>query len=353
MRKTTIIVMFLLVLIMPIFASDLEESLENLSGRAAKEYIRPVANVFGPSVNAGWFNDSPKAKIFGINAEFGFIATVSNLSGDKSFSVNSDFGFSQSQAEDIVNNSSIDPALKPYAVDAVLNQDLDVTISGPTIIGQKDDKVKVLFPAQPVEVNVNGETQTVNLAEYEIELPVKAIMHDWDVFPMATPQLKLGTVYGTQITLRALPPYDVQDLGKMTYFGVGIQHNPLMWMKIPLPINIALAYYTQTLEIENTATTTASTYGVTASKQFGLKMFNITPYAGLMMDSSNIEVSYEFTTELDDGVTDVEKIKFEMEGEDSTRLVLGSSFRSGFFKLNTEYSLSNTNSFSAGVSFVF
>ncbi len=353
MIKRILVFFGILLLILPVFAGDLEESLEELTGKAAKEYVKPLSSAFGANLNSGWFNNAPKAKLLGLNAELSFVATGADMTGKKEFSVNTDFTFSEDQATEIVENSDLDPSIEQYAIEAVLDKTFDVQIYGPTVIGNKDDTIMINFDGRPVEVDVNGTMQTVNLEGKEFDLKVKALLADWEYLPMATPQLKLGTLYGTQVTLRGLPPFEYEDLGEIVYYGVGVQHNPFVWINVPMPLNIALSYYTQALEIGDVASTTATTYGITASKQFGFKLWNITPYAGLMMDESNMEIAYEIETEVDEYTTDIDEIKFSIDGENSTRLVLGSSFKSGVFKYNLELNLAKVSSASMGFGIEF
>ncbi len=52
------------------------------------------------------------------------------------------------------------------------------------------------------------------------------------VFPMAVPQLSVGGLYGTELSLR-FTSYDFKgDFGKLTLFGVGIKHDIGQYLKI-------------------------------------------------------------------------------------------------------------------------
>jgi hypothetical protein len=94
--KKVVLVSIALLVISGLFAADLEDMLEDLSGTAAKEYVKPIVTAFGANLNSGWFHNAPKAKLFGVNVEFGVIAMASMFSeDDESFDTTGSFFLNQ------------------------------------------------------------------------------------------------------------------------------------------------------------------------------------------------------------------------------------------------------------------
>jgi hypothetical protein len=330
------------------YANDFEEAVSDLVGKGAEAYVSPVISAFGTDLNSGWIQSGPKGKLFNLTAELSFIVMYTDFTGNDEFSVSSNYNFSYDQAQAIVGNTG-NSDLDTYLVNQIISEDFTVEMFGPTITGSDQDSVRIVFPEKVFDYN--GQSVTVD--EYEVVLPVTGVLGDLPGLPLVAPQLKIGTFFGTERGLRYLPSYDVPDFGKFSYLGVGFQHNPQVWLPVKLPVDLALAFYTQSMELGDMVTTTASTYGVTARKTFGPKLFNVTPYAGLMLENSNITFEYDYERQISDNEYETTKIKFDLEGENSSRITLGSAFKLGFVKLNLDYSLAKYNSASLGFSFAF
>jgi hypothetical protein len=187
-----------------------------------------------------------------------------------------------------------------------------------------------------------------------ITLPIGGFeaISDLSFLPLAAPQLSLGTVFGTRVTFRYLPSITIdEELGKFKYFGFGIQHNPGVLLPTPLPFDVGVGYFTQTLEIGTLFKAKTTAFGINASKRLGVGPINITPYAGFMIEKSNIDITYDFV--LDEGTIDeqVIPIAFELEGENRSRITLGLSIRLLMLNFNADYNIGKYNSVTVGVMF--
>lgn len=60
--------------------------------------------------------------------------------------------------------------------------------------------------------------------------------------PLAAPQFSFGTVFGTMASVRFLPNVKMGELGELSYFGFGLQHNPAVFLPIPLPVDLSAAF---------------------------------------------------------------------------------------------------------------
>ncbi len=334
---------------------SLDQTLEELSGQAAKEYVRPIVSAFGTNLNGGWFHKAPKSKFLNIDVEFAMVFMGTTFPDDaKDFNVEGDFRFTESQAEKyLTQDFAGTPELQNILIDGIINQDFTVGMSGPTIVGSAEDSIRIDFEGYDIQYisPYTGQDTTSTLGALAIPLPVTGLLEDASMLPLFTPQLAVGTLYGTKLAFRYLPPFDLGDeLGEFNYWGIGIQHNPKAYIFFPVPIDVCLSFFTQQMDLGNYITAKASTFGLNVSKQFGLKMFNITPYAGLMYETSTMEFSYQYLISDD---IDPMNINFELEGENNYRLTIGSSFKLGMFHLNADYNIGDYNSFTAGFGVAF
>jgi len=157
----------------------------------------------------------------------------------------------------------------------------------------------------------------------------------------------VGTIFGTRVTFRYLPSITIsEEFGKFKYFGFGIQHNPGVLLPTPLPFDVAVGFFTQTLEIGTLFKAKTTAFGLNASKRLGVGPINITPYAGFMLEKSNIDITYDFIVD-----TQEINVAFELEGENRSRLTLGLSIRLLMLNFNADYNIGKYNSVTVGVMF--
>lgn len=335
-----------------LFAQEesLEATLERLSEDAAKKYVHPISSAFGSNLNGGWFHKAPGAVIAGFNLEIGVVGMGTFFPDDsKSFSVSDQFRFSEAEARQLVSGHGFSPEVQDELVKQLTNQPFPVSISGATVIGEEDDHIMVNFLGEMFIVN--GTDYTVPSQSVDLGFGGFEDLADLSFLPLAAPQISVGTVYGTQATFRYLPRLTLNsDLGKLKYFGFGIQHNPAVWLTNPIPVDVAVSFFTQNLKIGDLFESKATAFGLNASKRFGTGLLNVAPYAGFMFESSNMEVTYTYTVNTSAGIF-TEEINFELEGENKNRLILGVSLRLLTLNLNADYNFSKYDSFTAGLTF--
>ena len=347
-------------------SGNLENSLEKLSRDAAKKYVAPVVTGFGSDLNAGWFHRAPRAELFGFDLELGIVVMGTLFSDEsKTFRTSGIFQFDSSQAAYLTDNindpsyNSLPPAQKDQARRQIINQirgkDFTVGISGPTIIGSGEDSIKVGFQGgQFIFVDALGGQHTVAVPSTSLALPVTGLLGDKkilgrNIIPLAAPQLSVGTILGTQFTFRYLPEYKISDeIGNTKYFGWGIQHNPAVWFPGEFPIDISASFFSQDIRAGSIFEAKATAFGVNASKRLGWGFLNLTPYVGYMFEKSSMTFTYDYFLDTPTGQIP-QKIVFELEGENKTRLTLGLSIKVLIVNVNADYNIGTFNSFSAGV----
>ena len=350
---------------------DLQEFLAGLSMDAASKYVAPIVSAFGMNLNGGWFHKAPSSKMFGFNLEVGLVGMATFYpKGEEylSFDTSGDFQFSEPQATDIVTGMPLHPTLEPFRdqiendlIDAITGRGISVGISGATVIGDPEDYIEIAYGGEDIVVDnplfgLPGEPATITLPVPSdvITLPIGGFeaISDLSFLPLAAPQLSLGTIFGTRVTFRYLPSITIsEEFGKLKYFGFGIQHNPGVLLPTPLPLDVAVGFFTQTLEVGTLFKAKTTAFGLNASKKLGIGPINITPYAGFMLEKSNIDITYDFV--LDEGTIDemIIPVAFKLEGENRSRITLGLSIRLLMLNFNADYNIGKYNSVTVGVMF--
>lgn len=122
----------------------------------------------------------------------------------------------------------------------------------------------------------------------------------------------------------------------------------------PLPLEVSVGIFTQTMKLGTVFQSSATTFGIYGSKTFGPGALNVTPYAGLSYESSSSDISYDFIIDTGvPGVTSTQHIAFNLVAENSVRLMLGAAFKLGFINLNVDYNIASYNVLNAGIGFIF
>ncbi|MCD4817514.1 MAG: hypothetical protein K8S23_02340 [Candidatus Cloacimonetes bacterium] len=340
------IITFLFIIILAsinLFSDSLEESLEDLSVNAAKSYVEPLVSAFGVNLNTGWFRRAPISKKYGIDLEFSFGATGTFFPKDKKdFYFSTSFGFSKSEAELLTEFlvGTDEESIRPYIIDKLTSLNWDVAIAGPTIIGSENDSIQIIFPQQDIVYDyVVGETVIIDTLSLEddliLNLPVTGLLENLPTLPMISPQLGIGTVYGTKLVFRFLPTSTVSsEVGDLNFFGWGIQHNPKVWFDAKFPVDITFGMHFQTFKIGTIIESNATSFSINVSRTLGFKFLNITPYVGLMTEKSTMDFAYDLLIEDGEGNQTTSGIRFSMEGENKSRTFIGFALRLGIVDVN-------------------
>lgn len=167
---------------------------------------------------------------------------------------------------------------------------------------------------------------------------------------LATAQVTLGSVYGTEVMVRFLPRIKVADVGEVKSFGVGVKHLVSRYLNIPVDVTASVVYQNMTLmarEEEFTAGLDAATLAVQlhAGKSFPLGIVSVTPYAGVGFESGNADVQYDFA----DPYIGKQQLRFESGGR--FRFLCG--VRGSLWKmvLGADYNLAVMNGFAFTLGF--
>jgi hypothetical protein len=277
-------------------AAQLEENLDHYTGRNAKGYLEPLTDAFGADLSAGFFHTARiPAKGLHIALEIRAM-TVFFGDDDKRFLATTENGF------------------RP-----------ETTTWAPTVVGSDE------------AVLVDGDASTVF-----------AFPGGFDVgsFSFATPQIRLGSVYGTEALIRYLV-YDRGDVdfGDFNIFGFGVRHSVSQYWGPTLPIDAAVNLYWQTFSMDaergdQLVDAEIFSVGLHTSKTFG--MFE--PFAGLSYDRLALDVGFQF-----ENGGETQRLQLFKDTTETLHLTLGLSFNVPFASIYGEYNKARQDAFSIGL----
>jgi len=324
---------------------DLHTNLSKLTQDAAAQYVKPLISGFGADMNSGWLSRIPDAKILGVDINLRIIAMGAFFdNANKTLSANTNFRFNQDEAL-LLTNDIQDENTRQEVINQILNQDFNVGIQGPTVVGKSHEYITVTFKGRTFLVN--GEQIPVGSKEFQTD--INGALGGLPIMPLAAPQLTIGTVVGSCLSVRYLPSIQTgSDLGKINYFGIGIMHNPNVWLGGTLPVDIGLGIFFETMNAGDIFKSNATQFSLFAGKTFGPSFSNVQPYAGLSIETSTIKVNYteKFDTPL--GVK-TENISFDLKGDNKFKFTLGTSFKLALISLNFDYSFASYSTLSLGI----
>lgn len=272
-------------------AQQLEDFLSRYTSANGEAYMQPLANAFGANTNSGWYS-SGHVKTYGVTFRLSIETFLAGISDDqKTFMATTEGTFQ--------------PA---------------TTVEAPTIFGSTEG------------ATVEGESGT--FYAFPGGLDIGAVL-------MAVPQLTVGTLFGTEATLRWFSADLGEDLGKLTLLGIGARHNLNQHLTF-LPFDLAVGYFSQSFDLGTILEAKSSLYGLQAGIQRSIFDF----YGGLGRETSSMDISYIF----EDG-DESEEVAFELDGENNTRFTLGIGLNIPGIKLHADYSIAKQKVFVLGLAF--
>ena len=274
-------------------AQNLEDFLSKYTGENGKGYMQPLADAFGANLNSGFFH-SARIPRFGLHVNISFVGMTA-LIGDK---------------QKTFEARTEDPFSPP------------VTTEAPTVFGSIEEK------------QVEGTGGTVFV--FPGGLDVK-----W--LPLVVPQVTIGSILGTDLTVRYFGMKINDDLGEVKLLGYGLRHSISQYIPL-LPVDLAVGIFRQTFEVGGVVEASSMNYGLEGSVAFGI----LTLYGGLSYESANLNISYEYGS----GST-AENISFDLKAANSVRMIVGCSIRLAVLQLYADYNLADQSVFSAGLGFGF
>jgi hypothetical protein len=351
MRKLSLVlVLSLLVFSAGKAGDDLSTKLSSVGTDYAKGYLQPLTDAFGADINSGFFHGAKMSNgfhlYFGLKA---FAATIPSadqafsLTENKTIHVDNDF---QDQFGNTVH----------------VTKDFDFTLNGtsiPTVFG--DDQVKGLVSGTVgFDTTFGGQNHHIEVTYAESTI---AGLKKLSFAPLGIPQVTVGTIMGTDFTLRLIPKIDIGDYGSVGFWGVGVRHSISQYLggdEAPLDIAVGFMIQNFTITAKDTDNTTGavSDYDLLKAKAWLAnvevsKQFNpITFYGGLQIEKASMDVQY-FSTQTVQGAQVKFNPSFSADSKNTFRAIIGINLGLGPLNINADYNVGSTSVLSGGLGFSF
>lgn len=285
---SVVVCMLFLGVLLPLQAQDVEDNISNFSSKNGGLYLEPLADAFGASINSGFFH-SAKIERTGFHVYLGLHVMAAPISEDqKTFTAVSEGDFNPPP-------------------NTVL----------PTVFGSNE------------EVEVEG-----------IDGEIAGVL-DTNWFPFAVPQLTVGSLFGTELTLRWFEMKLNDDIGKIKLFSWGVRHSVSQYIPL-MPVDVAVGYFRQSFSIGDYVDASAWYAGLQASYSVSILCF----YTGFGYESATLGITYKFTSK-----GETTNIKFDLDSVNSTRFTIGLALDLPIIKIHADYNIAKQSVFKAGIGF--
>lgn len=275
-------------------SAQLGNQLSSYTGRNAPGYLEPLVDAFGADLYAGLYHTA-RIPVGGLHISLEMSVMSARFSQtDRTFVAVTENGFRPEQTAEV-----------------------------PTVVGSTN------------AVLVEGDSGT------QFAFPGG---FDLSSFDFAVPQLRVGSLYGTEALIRLGFIYPGEaDLGNFSLYGFGVRHSVSQYFD-GLPIDVALGAFWQRFSLGDTersgdlVTAQAWTVGVQTSKRFSW----LEPYAGLAYDKFGLDLSYV-------GDSAEDNINMSLDSSDHFHATLGLDVNVSFVGVYGEYNIGGQDAFAVGL----
>jgi hypothetical protein len=356
------IVMVALLLVATIMGQSLEERLQQLAAKNAKNYVNPLVTAFGTAMNSGWYHTAQPHKLLGFDLGVKVMA-VSFPKDQKSFV------FDLSSLGTIEETISIGG--NSYTLSFEPN-DIYPETEVPTFFGD-DEEGRVL--ADNIGIKSSIETQLLNqgvsqqiIDQSQIQDQINTVAEsipdivtppgtNLPAWPMVVPQVALGLSVPTlpikaEVVARYFPEVEVsEDIGKFKFMGLGgkLALDPF----VPAPmfgIKVSVGAFFQKMEVGKIFESNHSLYSLMVSRDFSLMVAGVGIYGGIGKENSDVKINYTYNNANNpNDPLNGTKVKFDLEGENSFRTTIGARIRLAVINIHADYSMGADNVITAGV----
>ncbi len=273
---------------LPLEAQEFEDLVSRYTSDNGKGYLQPLADTFGANLNSGLFH-SARIPFIGINIELSIETSTALVKDEqKTFTATTEGLFEPVQSVEV-----------------------------PTIFGE----------SAPVTVSGIGGTAYAFPGGFDVKR-----------FPVAVPQLTIGSIMGTQAVVRYMKIDTGDDLGSLKILGYGVRHSISQYLPL-FPIDIAATFFRQSFKLGDIVEANATYFGVQGSIRKNI----LELYAGYGYGVSSLEVNYDY-----EGADGPENISFGLDSEGSNRLTVGLGFNLMLFNLHADFTMGQSNVFGIG-----
>jgi hypothetical protein len=270
--------------------AQVDELIQRYAGENGKGYIKPLITGFGADLNSGLYRTANVPKM-GLHINIAINGMIAIFSDDqKKFTATTTGYF--------------------YPVEEV---------EAPTVIGDP----------KGARVSSPQGTDYVFPGGYDVKS-----------FMIAAPTLTVGSIMGTEASLRYFKAELNKDIGELSLFGIGGRHSISQY--IPLsPVDIAVGFFYHKFKIGDIVKSNVYTIHAEAGKSFTV----INVYGGLAYESNKATLNYTF-----DSGFETQEVSLDVTGDNKFRFTAGVGFNFTLFHINVDYSIGKQSVLNAGVS---
>jgi len=273
--------------------SDLEKALQQFSGDQVSGYLQPLSDLFGANMNSGYFHSAAIPTV-GLTLKVELVA-MGGLVGDKqkSYTAKAPAGFNPS------------------------------TFSTATVFG--------------------GTGSTVTDANTHFTFRGSDGVFNTPIFPFATPQIRVGSIFGTEAVIRYVSSdwFETnKKFPKATILAVGVQHNVSQYLPM-VPLDLAGGITYSHLTFGDLLSLKGFSLNARASKTILI----LTLYGGLSWESSSLNVKYTPAS------TTFPPVNIDLSSANSVRATLGFQLSLAIVNIFADASFASVTSFSGGIGF--
>jgi hypothetical protein len=271
--------------------TELEKTLQQYNAATVTGYIQPVADLFGADMHAGYYHNAWIAPT-GFSLGFDIVAMA----------------------------SIVQDAQKFY------------TASTPAGFDPTTFKTATIFGGKGGTVNFGG-----------LSFKGSDGIFNTSFFPLIVPQLRIGSLYGSDLTFRFITVPSIGDdkIPVITLWGVGARHSISQY--IPnAPLDIAAGVYFNSFKVGDIMDFKGFAANLQASKSIKILIV----YGGVAYESSKMNLTFKST---DPTVTD--KVDINLDGANQFRFTAGVGVSLGILKIFADANFGSVTNYSAGIGF--
>jgi hypothetical protein len=274
--------------------TELEKAIQQYGKASISGYIQPVADLFGANMHAGYYHSA-------------YIPT-------SGFSIGIDIIGMGALVQD--GQKSYDAVAPPGFTPG--------TFKTATVFGGKGGTVS---HATIAGLQYKGSDGIFNTS----------------IFPLAVPQLRIGSLYGTEVVLRfiAMPAIGDNKFPVLTFWGAGVRHSISQYLP-EAPLDIAASFFYTDFKLGDLIKAQGTSFGVQASKSIKILML----YGGLAWEKSTLDLSYKSTDPTASPLVDV-----SLNGANKFRFTVGVGVSLGILKIFADANFGTVTNYSGGIGF--
>ncbi len=274
--------------------TDLENVIKQQSSQTVAGYLQPLVDMFGANMHAGYYHNA-YVPVSGFSLGFDIIAMGSVVQdAQRKYVANTPAGFNPGTFET-----------------ATIFGTKGSTVSHKTIAG----------------LEFKGSDGIINTS----------------MFPLAVPQLRVGSLYGTEVLLRfaIIPEMNDGAIPVTKLWGVGANHSLSQYIT-ESPLDIAAGFFYDSFTMGDIINFKGMTANLHASKSIKILIL----YGGVAWEKSTMNLTYNSS---DTSVR--EEVNLDLTGSNTFRFTMGVGISLGIFKIFADANFGSVTHYSGGIGF--